>query len=189
MDFDCADEGGSGLASREGSVADGAALDTPSVGDRSVTVTARDVAGNETVVTHTAHVVDDTGPSVSLLTPFDGAVYLLDQDVRADYSCADDDGRLGHRLLHRGRTRGRRGGHRLGGSEEFTAQAQDNAGGTASVTNGYRVVYDFHFRRPSRHPRRVRAGRLVMRALLDRRVPRARRDGRWLPAGRRDGVR
>ena len=162
VDFDCADEGGSGLASCEGSVADGAALDTSSLGDRSVTVTARDVAGNETVVTHTAHVVDAAGPSVSLLTPFDGAVYLLGQDVRADYSCADDEGGSGIASCTGDVPVGDAVDTGSVGAKEFTAQAQDNAGGTASVTNGYRVVYDFRFRRSSRHPRRVRAGRLVI---------------------------
>ena len=48
VDFSCSDEGGSGLASCEGSVPDGGLLDTASLGARSVTVTARDNAGNET---------------------------------------------------------------------------------------------------------------------------------------------
>ncbi len=162
VDFDCADEGGSGLASCAGSVADGAPLDTSSLGDRSVTVTARDADGNETVVTHTAHVVDATDPSVSLLTPLDGAVYLLGQDVRADYSCADDEGGSGLASCTGDVPSGDAVDTGSVGTKEFTAQAQDVAGGTASVTNAYRVVYDFRFRRPSRHPRRVRAGRLVI---------------------------
>ena len=49
-DFSCADTGGSGLASCVGSVADGAVLDTSQLGDVTVTVTARDHAGNQTVV-------------------------------------------------------------------------------------------------------------------------------------------
>ncbi len=162
VDFDCADEGGSGLASCEGSVADGSPLDTSSLGDRSVTVTARDVAGNETVVTHTAHVVDATDPSVSLLSPLHGAVYLLGQDVRADYSCADDEGGSGIASCTGDVPVGDAVDTGSVGAKEFTATAQDAAGNTASITNGYRVVYDFRFRRPSRHPRRVRAGRLVI---------------------------
>jgi hypothetical protein len=51
--YSCADEpGGSGLASCVGSIANGAALDTSSVGAKSFTVTARDGEGHETVVTH-----------------------------------------------------------------------------------------------------------------------------------------
>jgi hypothetical protein len=165
VDFDCADEGGSGLASCEGSVADGDPLDTSSLGDRSVTVTARDAAGNETVVTHTAHVVDATDPTVSLLTPLDGAVYLLGEDVTADYSCADDEGGSGIASCTGDVPDGDAVDTRSVGAKDFNVEAQDVAGGTASVTHGYRVVYDFHFRRPTRHrwaPRRVRAGRLVI---------------------------
>jgi hypothetical protein len=45
-DFSCSDEGGSGLVSCEGSVPDGATLDTSTPGPRSFTVTATDGAGN-----------------------------------------------------------------------------------------------------------------------------------------------
>jgi Big-like domain-containing protein len=52
--YSCADEaGGSGLDSCVGSVADGAPIDTASVGSSSVTVTASDVAGNVAATTHT----------------------------------------------------------------------------------------------------------------------------------------
>ena len=52
-DYACADEaGGSGLASCVGTVADGAPLDTSSVGAKSFTVTARDNAGNQAEVVH-----------------------------------------------------------------------------------------------------------------------------------------
>ena len=93
--FSCADEGGSGLASCEGSAANGEPLDTATLGPRAVTVTARDNAGNETVVTHTARVVDRTPPAISLRTPLDEAVYLLDEAVAADYDCADEPGGSG----------------------------------------------------------------------------------------------
>ena len=51
-DYSCADEGGSGLASCTGDVADGAPLDTSTPGAHAFTVLARDGAGNETTVTH-----------------------------------------------------------------------------------------------------------------------------------------
>ena len=165
VDFDCADEGGSGLASCEGSVPDGAALDTSSLGDRSVTVTARDNEGNETVVTHTAHVIDVTAPVVSLLSPLDGAVYLLGENVAADYSCADDEGGSGIASCSGDVPDGDAVDTASVGPKEFTAWAQDVAGASASVTHRYRVVYDFHFRRSFWHrhgPWRLRAGRLVM---------------------------
>jgi TolB protein len=57
-DYSCADEtGGSGLATCAGPVADGASLDTSSVGARSFTVTATDNAGNDASLTHSYRVV------------------------------------------------------------------------------------------------------------------------------------
>jgi hypothetical protein len=62
IDYSCADEpDGSGLASCEGTLTDGAALDTTRVGPVSASVTARDNAGNEATVTHTARVLYDFG--------------------------------------------------------------------------------------------------------------------------------
>ena len=46
VDFSCADEGSSGLDTCVGTTADGELLDTSELGDVSVTVTARDHAGN-----------------------------------------------------------------------------------------------------------------------------------------------
>ena len=90
VDFSCDDSGGSGLESCEGSVPDGELLDTSELGDVSVTVTARDNAGNETVVTNTVTVVDETKPTISLTTPAAGATYELGAVVLADYTCADE---------------------------------------------------------------------------------------------------
>ena len=45
-DFSCADTGGSGLASCVGTVADGQAINTATLGQRTFTVTATDAAGN-----------------------------------------------------------------------------------------------------------------------------------------------
>jgi len=90
VDFSCADTGGSGVASCVGSVADGSLLDTTELGDVSVTVTARDHAGNQTVVTNTVTVVDETSPTVSVTTPAEGATYELGAQVLADYECADE---------------------------------------------------------------------------------------------------
>jgi hypothetical protein len=144
VDFSCADEGGSGLASCDGSVPDGGLLDTSAPGAVGVTVTARDNAGNETVVTHTVTVVsfDVTAPTISLLAPLDGAVYLLDQKVRADYACADEAGGSGlascagpvpdGAFVYTGSV----------GPREFTVTAADGAGNTAAATARFRVVYD-----------------------------------------------
>jgi DNA-binding beta-propeller fold protein YncE len=57
-DYSCADEGGSGLESCTGDVADGAALDTSTPGLHAFTVVAHDGAGHETSVTHGYTVVE-----------------------------------------------------------------------------------------------------------------------------------
>jgi len=60
--YSCADN--VGVASCIGTVANGAALDTSTAGQRTFTVTARDDAGNQTVENRTYNVVLDTGGQV-----------------------------------------------------------------------------------------------------------------------------
>jgi hypothetical protein len=145
VDFSCADEGGSELASCAGTVPDGGLLDTSAVGPKSVTVTARDNAGNETSVTHTVSVVapDSTPPAIQLLSPFDGAAYLLGEEVRADYGCSDEEGGSGLASCAGPVPDGGLVDTAAVGPREFTVVASDLAGNTASVTAGFRVVYDF----------------------------------------------
>jgi DNA-binding beta-propeller fold protein YncE len=57
-DYSCADEGGSGLQSCTGDVADGDPLDTSTPGAHDFTVLARDGAGQEATVTHSYTVVE-----------------------------------------------------------------------------------------------------------------------------------
>lgn len=151
VDFSCDDQGGSGLASCEGSLADGAALDTATLGPRPVTVRARDGAGNETVVTHTATVVDRTAPTIAIDSPLEGAVYLLGEEVASDYDCADEDGGSGLILCAGDVADGEPIDTAAVGERSFTVSARDAAGNTASAAVGYRVVFDFRgFRRPVR---------------------------------------
>lgn len=58
-DYACDDTGGSGLVSCSGSVPDGAAIDTGSIGSKSFTVNAADGAGNTRSVTYNYKVVYD----------------------------------------------------------------------------------------------------------------------------------
>jgi glutamyl endopeptidase len=93
--YACADEvGGSGLASCTGTVANGSAIDTATLGSKSFTVTAVDQAGNQQQVTRTYTVIepDTAGPAITITTPPTGAVYELGQVVTADYSCSDTSG-------------------------------------------------------------------------------------------------
>jgi chitinase len=65
-DYSCSDEsGGSGVASCSGPVADGAAIDTATIGSHSFSVTATDNAGNPQTVTHT-YTVNPLPDSVSV---------------------------------------------------------------------------------------------------------------------------
>ncbi len=158
-DFSCADEaGGSGLASCVGTVADGALLDTSVPGPVSVTVTARDVAGNERSVRHTANVVagDDTAPLIDLAGPLDGAVYLLDARVLADYSCVDEAGGSGLASCKGTVPNGKAVDTGSVGAKQFTVDAADAAGNTSAASAGYQVVYDFEgFLWPVRNPPHV----------------------------------
>ena len=90
-DYACADEpNGSGLDSCDGSVADGAAVDTGSLGQKTFTVNASDHAGNTESKSVSYTVVDTKAPSIVVTTPAPGAVYGVGEQVAADYSCSDD---------------------------------------------------------------------------------------------------
>jgi hypothetical protein len=143
VDFSCDDEGGSGLASCVGTVPDGGVLDTSEPGPVSVTVTAQDNAGNVTSVTHTVTVVvpDSTAPDIEVLSPADGAEYLLGEDVPVEYSCTDEGS--GVASCAGPVPSGGFADTSSVGLHEFTVAATDNAGNAASVTVVYRVVFDF----------------------------------------------
>ncbi len=141
VDFSCADEaGGSGLASCLGTTADGVELDTSRLGDVSVTVTARDNAGNQTTVTHTVTVVDETKPAVTLTSPADGAVYTRGAHVAAGYSCADEPDGSGLASCVGDVANGADIDTSTLGAHTFTVQATDRAGNTGSRSATYTVV-------------------------------------------------
>ena len=140
VDFSCSDTGGSGLASCVGSVADGALLDTSELGEASVTVTALDHAGNQTAVTHTVTVVDETKPTISLTSPAEGAEYELGEQVLADYSCADEPNGSGLDSCVGSVARGAAVDTGSLGTKTFTVNASDAAGNSASKSVTYKVV-------------------------------------------------
>ena len=140
VDFSCADQGGSGLNSCVGSTADGAKLDTSTLGDVSVTVTARDNAGNQTVVTNTLTVVDETAPTVTVDSPLNGGVYARGEAVVADYSCADETGGSGLASCAGPVADGGPVDTSTLGEHSFVVRAKDNAGNEGSATATYTVV-------------------------------------------------
>jgi hypothetical protein len=140
VDFSCADEGSSGLDTCVGSTPDGALLDTSQLGPVTVTVTARDHAGNETVAHSTVTVVDEAKPTVTITTPADGAVYRRNEQVTADYACADEAGGSGLDACEGDVTDGGTVDTSTLGEHSFTVTATDNAGNTDSAVAHYTVV-------------------------------------------------
>ena len=167
-DYSCADEpNGSGLDSCVGSVANGAAVDTGSLGEKTFTVNASDEAGNTASKSVTYTVVDATPPEITVTAPADGAVYAVGEQVTADYSCADE-------RLRRGQLRGQRGRSARPwtpdrvGEKSFTVQASDNAGNTASKTVNYtRGRHDRPGHHASRAPTEGAVYTLGQRVLAD----------------------
>jgi hypothetical protein len=139
VDYSCSDEGGSELESCEGNVADGATLDTSTLGSKTVTVTARDGAGNETVASATIEVVDETAPTVELRTPAEGASYAVGEEVVADYGCSDEAGGSGLVSCVGDVAAGTAIDTSTPGSKTFTDTATDAAGNTATSVVGYEV--------------------------------------------------
>jgi len=140
VDFSCADSGGSGLASCVGSVADGTLVDTSQLGDVTVTVTASDHAGNQTVVENTVTVVDETKPTISLTAPGAGATYELGAQLLADYACADEPNGSGLESCEGSAADGAAVDTGSLGEKTFTVDASDHAGNTEAMTVSYTVV-------------------------------------------------
>ena len=143
-DYGCSDEpGGSGLASCTGTVADGAGVDTSSVGEKTFTVDAVDNAGNQASKSVSYRVVDQSPPAISLTAPQDGATYSLGQSVVAAYSCADQEGGSGVASCAGTVANGAPVDTSSFGQHTFEVTASDNAGNTTSTAVTYTVAYDF----------------------------------------------
>lgn len=93
--------------------------------------TPLDIAGN---------MIDRKDPVITLTTPPDGATYLLNQAVAADYSCADGGSGV---ATCAGTVADGSNIDTTIGPHSFTVNATDNVGNSASVTHNYKVIYDF----------------------------------------------
>jgi hypothetical protein len=141
-DYSCADAE-SGVASCVGSVANGAAVDTGSLGEKSFTVEASDNAGNTASKTVSYTVADRTAPTITLTRPAEGATYTLGESVLADYSCADEPNGSGVASCEGSVPRGAALDTSEVGAKTFEVSSSDNAGNRASTSVAYSVVYDF----------------------------------------------
>ncbi|MGH3088542.1 MAG: Ig-like domain-containing protein, partial [Rubrobacteraceae bacterium] len=93
-DYTCNDEaGGSGLKSCAGPVANGAAIDTSSLGTKSFTVNAEDNAGNKSALTRTYEVIrETTRPTVISVSPAENATGVpRNTNVTATFSEAMEE--------------------------------------------------------------------------------------------------
>ena len=140
-DYACSDEaGGSGLASCVGDLANGAAIDTSTLGAFSFTVTGIDNQGNSTIITHDYTVVDVTDPVITLTTPAVDEVFSQGQAVNAGYACSDEAGGSGLASCVGDLANGAAIGTSTLGAFSFTVTGIDNQGNSTIVTHDYTVV-------------------------------------------------
>jgi hypothetical protein len=83
--------------------------------------------------------VDETAPTVTIDNPDNGALYLKNSIVAADYACADEPEGSGIATCAGPVPNGAAIDTSTSGSKAFTVNAADNAGNTASATVHYRV--------------------------------------------------
>ena len=123
-----------------GTVADGAAIDTSTLGERSFIVTATDSAGAQERRTHRYTVVDKTKPSVTVNTPPTGASYVQGQAVTADYGCADESGGSGLVSCTGTVADGAPLNTSVLGTRPFSVTGTDGAGNTNTADRGFTVT-------------------------------------------------
>jgi hypothetical protein len=93
---------------------------------------------------------------ITVSSPGDGAVYLLGERVRADYSCQDEPNGSGVATCAGSVAQGALLDTSRVGAKSFSVQTADVAGNTAAKTVSYSVVYDFKgFHWPLENPPRV----------------------------------
>jgi hypothetical protein len=138
--YSCADD--TALSTCVGDVADGAPIDTATLGNHTFTVTATDAAGNVGTAVHDYVVADVTAPSITIAAPVEGAVYTLNQVATASYTCADEAGGSGLATCTGTVASGAALSTSTAGPHTFTVNATDIAGNPSSATRTYTVLAD-----------------------------------------------
>jgi hypothetical protein len=112
---------------------------TFALGTTTVLCSATDAHGNKSSANFIIKVQDTIKPNITITTPANGAVYTLNQNVAANFSCSDS----GSGVASCGGTVAN--GSNLDtasvGSKSFTVVATDKAGNTETKTVTYTVVY------------------------------------------------
>ncbi|HEY2975882.1 MAG TPA: choice-of-anchor Q domain-containing protein [Pyrinomonadaceae bacterium] len=116
------------------------------LGTTAITVTATDSSNKSSSCTTTFTVTDAAPPTITINTPSNGAAYLLNQSVVANYSCADCGGVAS---CVGPVASGSNINTASAGMKTFAVSASDNAGNNATpqsvnylITNGIRVLFD-----------------------------------------------
>jgi len=141
--YSCQDEpAGSGIASCDATVANGASIDTSTLGTKVFTVVAKDKSGNQTTSQVTYSVIDVSPPTIHISSPSPGQVFLQGQSVAAGYSCQDDAGGSGIAACTGPVANGARIDTSKPGTETLTVQATDGAGNSVQSSVSYTVAPD-----------------------------------------------
>ncbi len=109
----------------------------------SYTVTLSATTGSPAVTRSNAGtitVVDTIAPTIQISTPAQGATFQRGQDVKADYSCADQLNGTGVSSCAGTVAAGARIDTASAGTKTFTVNASDNAGKKATLSKTYTVV-------------------------------------------------
>jgi hypothetical protein len=98
----------------------------------------RDRAGNENAG-HFGFLYDATAPVVTMSVPADGATFVLNQPVVADFACSDTVSQISLCAANPAATVDTS----VPGSRDFTVNAVDVAGNATALTHRYSVQYRF----------------------------------------------
>jgi len=136
-------DSGSGLSNPSDasfSLATGVAAGAETANATTGTRVVCDVAGNcATAGPIVGNKVDKKGPSLTLATPTNGAMYVLNQAMLAKFSC--EDGGSGLATCSGTVANGANLNTSSAGSKSFTVTATDAVGNLTKVTNTYTVAY------------------------------------------------
>lgn len=143
--FSCQDEsGGSGLSTCSSAVANGSPLNTSTLGTKTFTVTATDIAGNtdSTIASYTVILPPDTTkPTIDLYAPLNSGIVVLGSSATANYTCQDETGGSGIVECTSSVANGALLDTSTVGTKTFVVSAKDNAGNTETATATYTVQY------------------------------------------------
>ena len=135
--YTCAADTGVLLTACSGTLANGAALDTQTLGQHTLTVNAQDSDGATATASATYTVL--AAPTVTITTPAASATYTQGQSVTAAYTCAAATGATVS-ACSGPVANGAAVDTQTLGQHTFTVNAQDSVGGTAAHSASYTVV-------------------------------------------------